>query len=168
MRQWRILISSFLLISGLLFGQSTFAYEPDPTHTALAQKSAEVFNQFSGGNLSGEEIGWIREGARNEDTPPRWINHFYDPVTGQGWTSERMGQLPSSVVSLFSGMVLSSEKAAAAPAWAQDQNLQVKYKDYEGNRAWQRAVFDYVNGDKKEALKSLGHILHLIADMAVP
>jgi len=46
--------------------------------------------------------------------------------------------------------------------------LQIKYKDYEGNRAWQGAVFNYVNGNKKEALKALGHNLHLIEDMAVP
>src|SRR3989338_322496 len=168
MKQGRFLILTFFWVGALLFAWPAAAYEPDPTHTALAQKSVEIFNQFLNGNLSGEEIGWIREGARNEDTPPRWIIHFYDPTTGQGWTSERMGQMPAPVLRTFSGLALSTEQAVPAPDWAQNQNLQVKYQDYLGNRTWQKAVFDYVSGDKKEGLKSLGHILHLIEDMAVP
>jgi hypothetical protein len=146
----------------------TWAYEPSPTHTALAQKSAQLYGQFYSGDLTQEQISWIQEGARNEDTPPRWINHFYDPTTDQGWTSEQMGNLPANVVALVSGIVLSPEKAVSAPDWAQNQELQTRYTDYDGNRTFQKAVFDYVDGNKNEAFKSLGHILHLIEDMTVP
>lgn len=79
-----------------------------------------------------------------------------------------MGNLPASTVSLLSKAVLTSESAVSSPVWAQNQELQQKYSLYEGNRTFQRAVFDYVNGDKKEAFKSLGHVLHLVEDMAVP
>ncbi len=169
-RKVLLLIISGSFLSAVLFFASVWvrAYEPQPTHSVLAQKSAQLYSQFYNGNLTGEQISWIQEGARNEDTPPRWVNHFYDPTTGQGWTSERMGKLPSMVVEMVSGMALSSEKVVSAPDWAQNQQLQVKYKDYEGNRTFQKAVFDYVNSNQKEALKSLGHILHLIEDMAVP
>ena len=34
--------------------------------------------------------------------------------------------------------------------------------------SFDRAVYEYVNGDKERGLKTLGHILHLIEDMSVP
>ena len=37
-----------------------------------------------------------------------------------------------------------------------------------GNRTWERAVYEYANGNPKEALYTLGYILHLIEDAAVP
>lgn len=144
------------------------AYNDVSTHPKLTQKTALFFNQNYGQKLSQEEILWLGEGAKNEDTPPRWINHFYDPQTGLGWTSERMGNLSPEIVKLFSSMALSPENAVSSPKWAQNQDLQEKYAMYQGNRTFQKAVFDYANGDKKEAFKSLGHILHLIQDMTVP
>jgi len=143
------------------------AYEPQPTHYSLAQKSAELFKQAYG-NLLAEEIQWISEGATNEDMPPRWINHFFDPTTGLGWQGERLGDISPATVRLLSGLGLSSESAVSAKDWAQNQLLQSRYQNYQGNRTFEKAIYDYVSGDRKEAYKSLGHILHLIEDMAVP
>jgi len=169
----QIIIIAAIAICGLMVFilfhfSNSLAYEPNPTHAALAEKSSRLFNSYFNGNLSADDIAQLIQGAMNEDTPPRWINHFYDPQTGLGWTSERMGQMPSSMMNLLSGVLLSTEQAAAAPVWAQDQALQAKYSRYEGNRTFQKAVYDYVNGNQKEAFRSLGHALHLIEDMAVP
>lgn len=155
-----------ILILGIfLFAR---AYESEPTHTALAKKSAEIYNQYGTGNLTGQEILWIQEGAKKEDTPPRWINHFYDPTTSQGWTAEKMGRVPVSVVRAISSIGLSQADAVSSLNWAHNQGLQERYSYYEGNRTFEKAIYDYVNGNKKEAYKSLGHILHLVEDMAVP
>jgi len=85
---------TFLILGGAaVFLLSNFSqgYDTGWTHPTLAEKSARLFNQFGGGNLSEADIRQIVQGAVNEDTPPRWVNHFYDPTTGQGWTGERMG-----------------------------------------------------------------------------
>ncbi|MFH0852583.1 MAG: lamin tail domain-containing protein [bacterium] len=156
----------FLLVFAVVFFYAQ-AYEPDPTHSSLARKSAEIYGQL-GRPLSSEEINLIAEGARNEDTPPRWINHFYDPTTGLGWQGERLGSVSPAMVRLLSEIGLSAESAVSALDWLHNQGLQSQYARYEGNRTFEKAVYDYVNGDKKEALKSLGHILHLIEDMSVP
>lgn len=157
----------FLLPVFVIFVFFAFAYEPQPTHYSLAKKSAELFRQYYG-NLSDEEISLIAEGAVKEDTPPRWINHFYDPTNGLGWTGARMGELPDYLVQRFSDIFLSSKNPVSALDWAHNQDLQTLYKNYEGNRTFEKAVYDYVNGNKKEAYETLGHILHLLEDMSVP
>ena len=148
--------------------EDVLAYNDISTHPKLTEKTALFFNGVFGPKLNSEEVLWLAEGAENEDTPPRWINHFYDPQTGLGWTSERMGTLSPQIVKMISSIALSPEDAVSSKDWAKDQNLQERYAVYQGNRTFQRAVFSYVNGDKKEGLKSLGHILHLIQDMTVP
>jgi hypothetical protein len=161
---WLFLLLIFIFGAGFLF---VSAYKPEPTHSLLTKKSGDIFKQYYG-NLNDEEISWLDEGAKKEDTPPRWINHFYDPTTGLGWLGERLGDIPPDVVRLLSGIGLSSEDAVSAPNWARNQELQNIYLRYEGNRTFEKAIYDYVKGDKKEAYKSLGHILHLMEDMTVP
>ncbi|KKS64118.1 MAG: hypothetical protein UV34_C0050G0001, partial [Parcubacteria group bacterium GW2011_GWB1_42_6] len=86
----------FLLAYALIFfyaAEDVLAYNDISTHPKLTEKTALFFNGVFGPKLNSEEVLWLAEGAENEDTPPRWINHFYDPQTGLGWTSERMGTL---------------------------------------------------------------------------
>lgn len=79
----------FLIIPLTLWG-IIYAYPSDPTHPALAKKSAEIYNKFYKNVLTQEEINWLAEGAKKEDVPPRWVNHFYDPITGLGWQGEKI------------------------------------------------------------------------------
>lgn len=83
------------------------------------------------------------QGAQEEDTPLRWMNHFYDPKTGTG-------------LFLYS----------SAKNWAEQNIRQSLYP--KSNQTWQKALDFYVKGNKKEAFIALGHNLHLIEDMAVP
>ncbi|MGB9743533.1 MAG: PQQ-binding-like beta-propeller repeat protein [Minisyncoccales bacterium] len=168
MSQKTLLIIYLILFGGFLLWFLIWAYSPTTTHPALTQKSAEIYNQFYNGKLTNQEIAWLMEGAQKEDTPPRWINHFYDPTTGLGWQGERMGNLPSSVLLLFSKIALSPQEAVSALNWAQNQELQNKYRYYEGNQTWQKAIYEYAQGNKKEAYIALGHLLHLLQDMTVP
>ena len=90
----KLLLITFLILGGtavFLLASFSQGYNTGWTHPTLAEKSARIFNQYGAGNLSEADIRQIVQGAVNEDTPPRWVNHFYDPTTGQGWTGERMG-----------------------------------------------------------------------------
>lgn len=151
-----------------LFFNNVRAYGARTTHAALTEKAVDLYNHFYHQNISQEYLREMVTGVVNEDTPPRWINHFYDPTTGNGWTGERMGQLPASVIRQLALLGLSFEKAVSALEWAHNQVLQDSYLSYEGNRTFEKAVYDYIKGDKKNAYRSLGHLLHLIQDMTVP
>lgn len=163
-----LLIVLILILSGFFVWHFSLAYEPYPTHKSLAEKSARLYNDTYQASLTEEDIQQIFQGAIQEDTAPRWINHFYDPTTGQGWNGERMGDLDSDTVRRLSLIALSDEKAVSSVQWAHDQKLQDKYLRYGGNQTLERAVYLYVNGKQKEAYLALGHILHLIEDLTVP
>ena len=162
-----IIIIIFFL-SGFFVWHFSLAYEPYPTHKSLAEKSAQLYNSAYRAGLTENDIQQIFLGAIQEDTAPRWINHFYDPTTGQGWTGERMGDLSSDIVQKLANIGLSDEKAVSSIQWAHDQKLQDKYLRYGGNQTFERAVYLYVNGKQKEAYLALGHVLHLVEDLTVP
>ncbi|MDP2741381.1 MAG: lamin tail domain-containing protein [bacterium] len=62
-----------------------------------------------------------------------------------------------------------NKEPVSALNWAHDQNLQTEsYQLYGGNRTFESAVLFYSEGKENIAYNSLGHILHLIEDMAVP
>lgn len=139
----------FILISGLVFIGSTFlisrvfSYNDTITHPSLTENIAKIYNANSERKLTAQEIYWLKEGSIREDTDPRWMNHFYNPLSGQGlW-----GSLPSKI-------------------WAQDPLAQRFSKG--GNQTWQKAIDSYAKGDNEEAFFALGHILHLLEDTTVP
>jgi len=149
--------------------QTVFAWNDETTHPALTNNVIDFYNLNSETKITDEEKEWIIKGSIEEDTPPRWINHFYDPVYNEGWTGEN-GPLNASqeLVQKFSDVFLSTEDAISAKNWVHNQTLQTKYKPYKGNQTWERAIYEYVNGNKKEGLSSLGYVLHLLEDMSVP
>ena len=87
------------------------------THQLIAEQAVILYHQIYGQWLSTQEIEWVKQGASREDTPPRWVNHFYDPTTGQGWNAQRMGQVPSSVLKLFSKISLSRQNPLSLLNW---------------------------------------------------
>ncbi|MDD5032549.1 MAG: right-handed parallel beta-helix repeat-containing protein [Candidatus Pacebacteria bacterium] len=160
----------FIIFSPLLFSRAVFAYNDTNTHPALTDETIDFYNSISENKLTDEEKEWIISGAEGEDTPPRWTNHFYDPVYDEGFTGERG---PSNIINELSGKYsdvwLSVEDAVSAKIWSQNQELQAKYRLYKGNKTWEKAIYEYVkNNNKQEAFYSLGFVLHLLQDMAVP
>lgn len=131
------------LIVVFLFCFQVFSYDTKVGHTNLTREAAKFYNSHFDPDLSEEEIAWLVKGAIEEDSPPRWLNHYYDPVHNKGlWNN------PS------------------AKEWA---NLSDKQRFFaQGDQTWQKAIKEYKEGDKKKAFIALGHILHLIEDMAVP
>ena len=165
------LIFSFVFIVSLVFiPRAVFGYSDETTHPALTSEVVDFYNLNFDKKITDEQKGWILEGSIEEDTPPRWINHFYDPVYNEGWTGEHGNTyLSEDFMKKFSDVFLSSESAVSAIDWVHNQKLQGKYRLYKGNQTWEKALYEYVqNGNEKEAFLALGHVLHLLEDMAVP
>ncbi len=92
------------------------------------------------------------QGSIEEDEPViRCRNHFYNPETGQGLTDGKYKYLLT----------------VPAPRWANSSRLQSRIWEL-GDYTWQQAVYNYQQGNYKEAFISLGHVLHLLQDMGVP
>src|SRR3989344_7267873 len=159
----------FILIAIAIFSVA-FAYSPYYTHPDLTEEIAKLWNlKNSNQNLkiSQEEIQWMRQGVINEDTPARWINHFYNPIRKTGWSGKHFGDLTPEQ-GLYEGESMAPKPAIASIDWATNQEYQSAYGRQYGNQTWQKAIKLYIDGDKKSAFTALGHILHLIEDASVP
>lgn len=144
-KKYCIFIGLFVFFISIIISDRVFSYDTDIAHPHIVDFAVDIYNKNYDPDLSEEEIKWIRQGAMEEDTPFRWFNHFYDPVYNVG---------------------LSDGSYGTAKEWAQNPNAQRGYNM--GDYSWQRAIYDYQHGDKKQALIGLGHIVHLISDMGVP
>ncbi|MCR4283758.1 MAG: lamin tail domain-containing protein [Parcubacteria group bacterium] len=160
----------FLLIFNIVVISSVFAYSPYYTHPDLTEEIAKFWNLKNDNQslgISQKEIDWMRKGAIDEDTPARWINHFYDPVHESGWSGKHFGDL-SEEEGLWEGESMAPMPAIASIDWVTNQEYQSAYGRQYGNQTWQKAINAYVKGDEKTAFIALGHILHLVEDVSVP
>ncbi len=149
---------------------TSLAYSPYYTHPDLTEEIAQFFNfknTHSEYQISQSQMQWLRQGAIEEDDPPRWINHFYDPVHNHAWSGKHFGTL-SEAEGLKTGTDFAPRMPLAAVDWATNQNYQAAYGQQKGNQTWQKAIKSYIDGDKKTAFVALGHVLHLIEDSSVP
>ncbi|PJC70007.1 MAG: hypothetical protein CO014_00920, partial [Candidatus Tagabacteria bacterium CG_4_8_14_3_um_filter_41_8] len=69
-----------IFISSFLITRAVFAYDDKTTHPALTSEVVDFYNLNFNQRITTEEKEWIIEGSILEDTPPRWVNHFYDPI----------------------------------------------------------------------------------------
>ncbi len=146
----KILFFVFLFILGiflnLFFVDQVFCYDTYIAHPGIAGLAVKSYNKDNTKKITAEQYNWIKQGAIEEDTPTRWLNHFYDPVYNRGlWF---ITQHESSKV------------------WAKDPLEQKSYS--QGDNTWQRAVNDYRRGDYQSAFIELGHNIHLVSDLLVP
>lgn len=159
----------FAGLAALAIAGAVFAYSPRNTHPDLTEEMVKFYNSAGGQKIGSEFLQTLRQGSIDEDTDPRWINHFYDPESGDGWTGEHLGPHGRETVQGVSNtLVAMNFTPLPAPKWAEDQEAQNKFIDYGWNHTWQKAIYDYANGREKEAFESLGYVLHLIEDMSVP
>lgn len=146
-----------------------FAYDAATTHQALTQEIVRLYNLIHPDRqIDAVSLENILKGSVEEDAPPRWINHFYNPLTKTGWTGDNMGAFPSSVVRLFSFIGISSEEALSAIDWIKNNIIQDKYSSYGGSHTWKMGLKAYAAGNMDAANQTLGHILHILEDLGVP
>ena len=162
-----------ILILGFLFSfNSVFAYSVK-THALLSNHVVKFYNQnFPNQPVSEDLAAYLIDGARLEDNMPRYLHHFYDPINNRGlddlgfkgmaskdWVQNKDAQtailyrlMPQTEASLLSATQIDKIK----PIFKQT------------NFTWQKAVDLYAQGDTEAAFFTLGHIVHLIEDAAVP
>ncbi len=168
-----------LILAGffVLFAQKAGAYSSD-THAYLTQKAIETFNKsHPESQIPQESLSYIIDGTRREDDPPRWMNHFYDPVYNRGLSRD------TKIDPLYSLGTWQKSKD-----WAQDGDNQSglayspviatvlssiqagKIQEFfpTSDFTWNEALGYWIRGDKEMALFTLGHILHLLEDASVP
>lgn len=130
----------FVLILTALYPLSVFAYDDKTTHPGLTQEVVNLYNRYKEPKLSNEQKEYVIQGSINEDNPPtRSLNHFYDPIRNMGVFDYRN-----------------------AIDWALGRDAE--NNDY----SWPKIIKYYAEGNESEAFHGLGHIVHLIEDMAVP
>lgn len=147
-----LIAGSFLGIIVCLFlfiylTQDSYTYDTHVAHPNIVELAARLYNQkFTNKKLTEEEISWIEKGAIEEDTPTRWLNHFYDPIYNRG--------------------IWFGQQELSAKEW---HNNGVAQKNFSlGDYSLNRALTDYRAGSREEAFKGLGHLIHLLSDMTVP
>ncbi|MCX6713259.1 MAG: hypothetical protein NTY66_03580 [Candidatus Vogelbacteria bacterium] len=148
--------SKHLILLGFLFALPVFAFNDQLTHPNLTNEAIELYNRYYP-RVSYEDLQLIKQGSIDEDLGIRSTYHFYDPVYNRG----------------IAGMESSKKWAedTIAQGGAVGNALAGTITAYFGGNAdysWERAVYEYVHGDKRRGLETLGHIVHLIEDAAVP
>ena len=133
------------IFGSFVFGKRVFSYDTKIAHPSIVTIAGLEYNKIYDPDLTLEEIGWMADGAVEEDMPTRWLNHFYDPFYNKGLNN---GKYPTS------------------KDWSRMTNYQTTFAL--GDQTWYRAIDYWKKDDKKKAFKALGHILHLIADASVP
>ncbi|MFH1246520.1 MAG: hypothetical protein V1489_01960, partial [Candidatus Liptonbacteria bacterium] len=158
---------SFTCINGSI--NHVFAFDGRPTHAILTDLIIDKYNEANPEHpFSGEEKKWVSEGSAEEDTAPRFINHFYDPINGAGWSGDNTGIFSSSTVAALARLFASSAKPVSSIDWLHNQALQSAYQYFGGNQTWEKGLHSFYAGEREEAFRTLGHALHLLEDLAVP
>ncbi|MFA5001265.1 MAG: hypothetical protein WC531_03555 [Candidatus Paceibacterota bacterium] len=86
----KILIGLIIICPIFVSPAKVWAYDAVTTHRAITSESAKVFNYYYPELvISSLEIDSLARGSVDEDTPPRWLNHFYDPVHQIGFRGLR-------------------------------------------------------------------------------
>ncbi|MFH1946791.1 MAG: lamin tail domain-containing protein [Candidatus Magasanikbacteria bacterium] len=138
------IIIVLVFFSVIFWQDNVFCYDTNIAHPNITDLASKVYFESTGHELTAEQIDCLRTGAVDEDMPIRWMNHFYDPIYNVGLKSNYL----------------------SAKEWSRASELQ---RDYSlGDQTWFRAIKEYQDGNEEQAFCTLGHILHLIADMSVP
>jgi hypothetical protein len=160
----------------ILFPASAQGYGSG-THEMLTSEAITFYNKHFDQKVPDALWAFLRDGSRREDDPPRWMNHFYDPVHERGLS-------PDNAID----PLLDLGTWEISKAWAQDSKSQQKLayspliatilsslqsgkiEKYlpTSDFAWKEALRYQIQGDAEMAAFALGHILHLMQDMSVP
>ena len=166
----KFLIPIFILGFFVVSFNSAFAYSIE-THAFLTNEIIKFYNQnFPNQKITDNLKDYLIDGARREDDPVRWMNHFFDPIYDRGLTDSILGTWQKSKdwsqdSKSQNELKYSSVIATILSSW-QSKKIQEYFPT--SDFTWQEAIRYWINSDKEMAMFTLGHILHLIEDKTVP
>ncbi len=159
---------------GALFLVTTtsYAYEGD-THAYLTDEAVKFFDKFSTSTpLDPSLKDFLTDGSRHEDSVPRWMNHFYDPVHGMGLSDSLLGDWETSKGWADDGnnqnKLLYKAPSTISSILSAIQKKKLSEISSDTDFTWREAIRHYIKGEKESAMYTLGHVLHLIEDASVP
>ena len=161
-----VFIFGFFIVSF----SNVFAYNIE-THAFLTNEIIEFYNQnFSNQRITDNLKDYLIDGARREDDPVRWMNHFFDPIYDRGLTNSILGTWQKSKEWARDSKNQNESKYSSVIATILSSWQSKKIQEYfpTSDFTWQEAIRYWINGDKEMAMFALGHILHLMEDASVP
>lgn len=167
-RKLGLLILGVFMASGLFFVPSALAYWTD-THEYLTNESINLYNKTAGDNaISADLKQYLFDGSKAEDSDPRYVNHFDDPINDQGLTDVFNGE--SSKRWVNDRAEQQNIKYAIQPKLGLSSAAYKKIEQFypTSDFTYNTALKYWINGDREMAMEALGHTLHLIQDLGVP
>jgi len=160
----KITIFIVVFIGGFVcYPNKALLYCGMPTHYNLTEQAVRLYNLAYDPDITTIQLESILKGSVDEDTPPRWLFHLYDPIYNRA-PGSWFGVHTARDWAINSGIQQSSRTALASVIY--------KYLNgdfnYHGDYSWPASVNYAVNNNDNQAFYGLGHILHLIGDMSVP
>lgn len=141
MRKYLLIILSLFLLGT----NKSLAYNDSVVHPGITKEAINLYlNSGNQGKISKSEIKLIVKGSIEEDTDPRYANHFYNPYNNKSLLEAFGKALPT------------------AREWAFRQT------SLTGDYSVPAILDNYRQGEKRRAFEGVGRILHLIQDMGVP
>ncbi len=150
-----------------------------PTHRGLSEVTIKAYERLHGDAFSDAESALVIRGAGEEDAHPRYANHFYDPINGRGlsgWYGAPISFITHPSKQWAQDTIAQAQFMCLVKSKKDDRGCFLGYgHGYEDkwfsspmDFSWDRAVYEYVWGDKERGVESLGHVIHLIQDATVP
>ncbi len=172
----KIATLTILLWGGLIITPYTFAYQID-THQFLTSEAINLYNRNADNSISDNLQPYLLDGTRREDDPPRWLNHFHDPIRDRGLAWGTIAN-PTNPIGLhidakvWAQHDIEQSQLAYNPIIAtilsSIQNKRIERFLPTSNFTWEAGLRYWIQGDKEMAMFTLGHILHLAQDLASP
>lgn len=153
---WAFELDTHRDITRAAFGRSRVA-------DTLRDLGIDPQRRLTAGFLRGSDppVGWLVTGVRDEDATvsaelARYRHHFYDPINNRGLTTSLV-------------------RGERAPDWALEDRQEFSSQDFsyhDARQAFFAALTGRAQADREAALarllKILGHVIHLVQDMASP
>ncbi len=132
------------------------------THKNLTKNILQEYQRISHTRFSNKEMQAIILGSEFEDALSRPINHFYDPVNNHGLDYSLLNE-PRSIDWATNPYIQGNFIGISYKKFF--KNKETKLFEYNNDYTWQRAIYEYVHGDKERAMRSLGQVMHLLEDL---
>src|SRR3989344_1383592 len=148
-------------LSSFFVTQNSLAYDQHNTYPALTDEAVDFYNlNFPKSKITEKEKQLLIKGAVDEDILPRPMNHFYDPVYKRGWAGYRSSKLWARS---------SAQQQTSKGFLALNPFITDKFNDsWPSDFSYERALLDYVKGNRERAFEAFGHVMHLLEDANVP